>query len=186
VSRARTPLDQFTPTNGELVAFFAGRSGGLAGRLCDARSGHSDAYDRRSIEFATDSIPSCRGDQPLFVSEHAEPPFDFRGRAAHSSGTVAARQTRTAAPEHVCCANSRRPAAQCSRSPASSAEATLRIQTTTGETFEAQLRADGQNVLWLIDATDGRYQLAVALQGRLAHRRRDAFRAGAARGARVR
>jgi hypothetical protein len=26
-------------------------------------------------------------------------------------------------------------------------------------------RADDQNVLWVIDATDGRYQLAVALQG---------------------
>jgi hypothetical protein len=31
--------------------------------------------------------------------------------------------------------------------------------------IRAQLRADDQNVLWLIDATDGRYQLAVALQG---------------------
>jgi hypothetical protein len=41
----------------------------------------------------------------------------------------------------------------------------MRIQTTTDETFEAQLRADDQNVLWPIDATDGRYQLAVALQG---------------------
>jgi hypothetical protein len=39
------------------------------------------------------------------------------------------------------------------------------IQTTTDETFEAQLRADDHNVLWLIDSTDGRYQLAVALQG---------------------
>ena len=41
----------------------------------------------------------------------------------------------------------------------------MTIQTITDETFEAQLRADDQNVLWLIDATDGRYQLAVALQG---------------------
>jgi hypothetical protein len=39
------------------------------------------------------------------------------------------------------------------------------VPTTTDETFEAQLRADDQNVLWLIDATEGRYQLAVALQG---------------------
>jgi hypothetical protein len=41
----------------------------------------------------------------------------------------------------------------------------MTIQTTTDETFEAQLRADDQNVLWLIDATDGRYQLAVSLRG---------------------
>jgi hypothetical protein len=41
----------------------------------------------------------------------------------------------------------------------------MTIQTTTDETFEAQLRADDQDVLWLIDATDGRCQLAVALQG---------------------
>jgi hypothetical protein len=41
----------------------------------------------------------------------------------------------------------------------------MTIQTTTDETFEAQLCADDQDVLWLIDATDGRYQLAVALQG---------------------
>ena len=41
----------------------------------------------------------------------------------------------------------------------------MTIQTTPDETFEAQLRADDQVVLWLIDATDGRYQLAVALQG---------------------
>ena len=41
----------------------------------------------------------------------------------------------------------------------------MTIQTTTDETFEAQLRADDQDVPWLIDATDGRYQLAVALQG---------------------
>jgi hypothetical protein len=41
----------------------------------------------------------------------------------------------------------------------------MTIQTTTDETFEAQLRADDQNVLWVIDMTDGRYQLAVALQG---------------------
>jgi hypothetical protein len=40
----------------------------------------------------------------------------------------------------------------------------MTIHTTTDETFEAQLRADDQDVLWLIDATDGRYQLAVALQ----------------------
>jgi hypothetical protein len=40
----------------------------------------------------------------------------------------------------------------------------MTIQTTTDETFEAQLRADDQDVLWLIDATDGRYQLTVALQ----------------------
>ena len=39
------------------------------------------------------------------------------------------------------------------------------VPATTDETFEAQLRADDQNVLWLIDATEGRYQLAVALQG---------------------
>jgi hypothetical protein len=39
------------------------------------------------------------------------------------------------------------------------------VPTTTDETFEAQLRADDQNVLSLIDATEGRYQLAVALQG---------------------
>jgi hypothetical protein len=41
----------------------------------------------------------------------------------------------------------------------------MTIQTTTDERFEAQLRADDQDVLWLIDATDGRYQLAIALQG---------------------
>ena len=41
----------------------------------------------------------------------------------------------------------------------------MTIQRITDETFEAQLRADDQNVLWLIDATDGRYQLAVARQG---------------------
>jgi hypothetical protein len=41
----------------------------------------------------------------------------------------------------------------------------MTIQTARDETFEAQLRADDHNVLWLIDATDGRYQLAVALQG---------------------
>ena len=41
----------------------------------------------------------------------------------------------------------------------------MTIQTTTDETFEAQLRADDQNVLCPIDATDGPYQLAVALQG---------------------
>jgi hypothetical protein len=41
----------------------------------------------------------------------------------------------------------------------------MTIQTTTDETFEAQLRADDQDVLWLIDATDGRYQLGIARQG---------------------
>jgi hypothetical protein len=41
----------------------------------------------------------------------------------------------------------------------------MTIQTTRDETFAAQLRADDQNVLWLIGATDGLYQLAVALQG---------------------
>jgi hypothetical protein len=41
----------------------------------------------------------------------------------------------------------------------------MTIRTRTYETFEAQLRADDQDVLGLIDATDGRYQLAVALQG---------------------
>jgi hypothetical protein len=40
----------------------------------------------------------------------------------------------------------------------------MTIQTATGETFEAPLSADDQKVLWLIDTTDGRYQLAVALQ----------------------
>jgi hypothetical protein len=50
-------------------------------------------------------------------------------------------------------------------------------QTITDETFEAQLRADDQNVLWVIDSTDWRYQLAVAAARRLAHLRRDPYRA---------
>jgi hypothetical protein len=41
----------------------------------------------------------------------------------------------------------------------------MTIHTTTDETFEARLHADDQNVLWLVDSTDRRYQLAVAVQG---------------------
>jgi hypothetical protein len=41
----------------------------------------------------------------------------------------------------------------------------MEIQTTADKTFEAQLRADDQNVRWLLDAERVRYQLAFALQG---------------------
>lgn len=41
----------------------------------------------------------------------------------------------------------------------------MKIFTTADETFEARLHAYDREVLWLVDATHGRYQLAVALQG---------------------
>jgi len=39
------------------------------------------------------------------------------------------------------------------------------IQAVTHETFQRQLVQDEHGVLWLRDATGGRYQLAVVLQG---------------------